>query len=541
MARDLFRKRDRHAAARDDGRVCNHECVRAGLKPAATEGKENGMTNALLLLTLCTSLVVGQVDVPAAGLEHAKTFASIGDWENGIKFLEPHILQNPEDAEARLLLAECYYNWQDRRSTGDSSVDMNRKRGEAQIRILGRLGDAGFKMLLKGLHSETRYVSTSCAEVLGEKQDRRALDDLIRVLKEEPDRTENAMDALVRIERGRKDVDDRVVSLLTTVLEDSKSSSALRRTAAFGIATLDVPVPLALLKKELGRVIDEGTEPTRHPRIPRPPHTRYDTEEAVYLVDAIVRRSAGKVDESVAGMLEGMSSLGFFFHAERRVGDLSSETLVYLCRAALGMIGTDQARVAPGSRGGSQPAGFLLGLAGSFPDVFLDGETKKLLHDHCDSPNRDVRIFAIEIVEKIRDEDALPILLPKLRPSLLPEGQSGWFLSFYQGKVTHATGRFAFAWLNDEPFEIVDAVKKIGSPRTTAFLLEKLRSEDMAWVVAAAMLLADIGEGSAVGPLKERYSAIAATEDQANKEARKAISGAYEVLSGRPITEPEQE
>ena len=494
--------------------------------------------NALLLLTLCTSLVVGQVAPPGAGLEHAKTFARIGDWENGIKFLEPHILYNPEDAEARLLLAECYYNWQDRRSTGNSSVDMNQKRGKAQIRILGKLGDDGFKMLLKGLHSETRYVFYSCAEVLGEKRDRRALDDLIQVLKEEPDRTENAMDALVWIERGRKDVDDRVVNLLTTVLEDSKSSSALRRTAAFGIATLDVPVSLPLLKKELGRVVEERTESTPTPRRPplRPPYGRYDAEEAIYLVDAIVRRSAGQVDESVAGMLENMSSLGFFSYAERNAGQLSPETLAFLCGTGLNMIATTGQ-----PRGGSQPAGFLRDLAGSFPDVFLDGETKKLLHDLCDSPNRDVRMFAIEIIEKIRDEDALPILLPKLRPSRLPQGQSGTFPRFYEGTVGLATGRFEYGWLNDDPVAIWRAVKKIDSPRTTTFLLEKLRSGDIEWVVTAATLLADFGEGNAVEPLKERYSAIAATEDETNKEARKIISDAYQLLSGRPITEPEQE
>ncbi len=84
-------------------------------------------------------------------------------------------------------------------------------------------------------------------------------------------------------------------------------------------------------------------------------------------------------------------------------------------------------------------------------------------------------------------------------------------------------------------------MKAIGSPPTSEFLLEKLESDDLAWVYTASRLLEDIGEGRAIEPLKNRYAEIAEAADTRDELAMGvlgAIEKAYLTLSGRSITDP---
>ena len=513
------------------------------------------MTNILVLLTLCTSLVLGQVDelvsdtdMATALVERAKTFARIGDWENGIKYLESYILMRPEDAEARLLLAECYFNWPDKQTVGEQVVDKNQERGRTQIEILARLGDAGFEMLLKALGSSTSRVYSTCFSVLGAKRDRRAIDRLITVAREEPKKASSVIHTLVDIERDRDRVDDRVVKLLISILEKPESAVRTRTAAAQAVASLRVREAAATLNKELNRVI--AALPTSRER-----DDRDLLREGVNLVDAVARTVPADLNKHVTPVLNKMEwkqRVDFFEAARDQMRHLGIETLAFLTKTALATVRADPAitslsypqRAPRVSRLGRNPVEtFLLEMSSDYPTVMLQGDIKELLHELCEHPQREVRLAVIGIVGKIRDEDALPILLPRVRASWMPRGSPDhMFGAFFRSSRGPTVGRRAgsrFGWGSMEPGKTWDAIKQIGSPRTSEFLLENLESDDMAWVYTAALLLMDIGEGRAIEPLKKMYSENSGTEDEKVKQVLDAIERAYTELSGRSLTEPD--
>ena len=516
------------------------------------------MANFLVLLTLCTSLVLGQVDelfpdtdmdMGAAVLARAKTFARIGDWENGIRFLEPYILARPEDAEARLLLAECYFNWPDKQTVGTSVVDKNQERGKTQIGILAKLGDKGFEMLLRGLYSDTSWVFRACRDVLAEKKDRRAIDPLIKLATEEPKKASSVINTLVSIERDREQVDHRVAELSISILGDPESAIGTRTAAAQAVASLRVQEAAPLVEKALKRVI--ATVPTATDE-----DTEYLLREAVYLVDAVASTVPEDLDSQVTPALNMMVSrqrVELFEHARHVLRELDVETLEFLTKTALTMVKADpsiawsadrsrlrtrqavSARVWS-ARWGSPLDRFLFEVSTRHPAVMLEPSIKELLHELCDGPGAEVRFGILEIIGNIRDEDALPIVLPKLRASWFEEGVHHCVLP---GNDYTAASRM-FGWASDESALAWGAVKAIGSPKTTEFLLDKLESDDMAWVYTAATLLMDIGEGRAIEPLKERFSELSGAEvDGQVKQVLMAIANAYLRLSGRPITEPD--
>jgi len=509
------------------------------------------MTNLLVLLTLCTGLVLGQVNTAEEGVENAferlrasvgqadtepkwgaalvqraKTFARIGDWENGIEYLESYILMYPEDAEARLLLAECYFNW---------SGEDNRKRAEAQIHILEKLGETGFEMLLKGLHSDTHNVFYFCSEVFRKSKDRRAIDDLIRVVEEKPDEyaAELAVIALADIEKDRDEVDGRVARLLIAMLENAETRTDLKLAAARGLVSVPVREAVPTIKKELERAV-KALSTLQHPD--QRQEREHILEEAVYLVDAVVRTSPKGFDKHVRGALDDMTSedmrdfLGQTYSERKR---LSIETLGFLSSTVLDIVKTRP------RTGMESLVRFVDNLAEEgFRGALLRPDVKEQLHELCEHPQRDVRLAVIGIVGKIRDEDALPILLPRLRASWLPPGTVRALPPHGSLRSPRVPVRVpTFGWGSDEPAYTWEAVKRVGSPRTADFLLEKLESEDIAWVYTAAALLMDIGEGRAIEPLKKRYSELAGGEGNQVRTVLKAIEGAYLELSGRPIPE----
>jgi hypothetical protein len=513
------------------------------------------MTNVLVLLTLCTSLVLGQVDElvsdtdPATWvMERGKTLARIGDWENGLTYLESYIRQHPEDAEARLLLAECYFNWPDKQTVGESVVDMNRERGKAQVNILANLGDSGFQMLLKGLHSETYGVYSECFSVLVAKRDRRAIDDLITVAGEEPKKASSVINTLVNIERDRERVDDRVVKLLVSILEKPEDAVGIRAAAAQAVASLRVREAAPVVKKEMKRVI--ATLPTATDQ-----DAEYLLREAVYLVDAVACTVPEDLDRQVTPVLNMMKRrqlVDLFEEAPNALRELNVETLRFLTKTALTMVKADPSLAWPAEPSRPRPPGvvstrawsqrrgspldrFLVEMSAGYPAVMLEPSIKELLHELCDAPRAEVRAGIFGIIGNIRDEDALPIVFPKLRAS--------WFEERVHHYVSPAGGQIMggrrFGWVSEESVVAWRAVREIGSPRTTEFLLEKLESEDMAWVYTAVVLLMDIGEGRAIEPLKQRHSDLSGTEDEQAKEVLEAIERAYRELSGRSITDPD--
>jgi len=499
------------------------------------------MTHLLMLLTVCTSLVVGQVpelpsepDVTAALMERGKTFARIGDWENGLKYLEPYILAHPEDAEARLLLAECYFNWPDKRVVGDSTVDLNRERGEVQIGILANLGDAGFEMLLKGLHSRTENLWEACSYVLREKRDRRAVEKLVKVIEQRARErlAAEALSLLVTIESDREQVDTRVAHAITSVLQRKEARPSLRTDAARAAATLRVKQAVPILKKELERIA------AALPTADRGDRSR-GIGEMVCFIDAIARINPQDLEAHARPIVEGMAAaeVDDLFREILRVRPSHQETLAFFSKTALRRVEADVGAY----RG--QARSFLMDTARDVPGVLLRNDVKQHLHNLCDAPQREVRLGVIEILGNIRDEDALPILLPRLRAVALPVGQGSviGFRGRRFGRPQRIRTEQWFAWGSDEAAETWKAVQAIGSPRTSEFLLEKLESDDLAWVYTAARLLEVIGEGRAIEPLKKRYSEIserADTEDVLAEQVLESIEQAYLSLSGRPITEP---
>jgi HEAT repeat protein len=500
------------------------------------------MTHLLILLTVCTSLVTGQVaeppsepEYPASLKEHGRTFARIGDWENGLKYLEPYILAHPEDAEARLLLAECYFNWPDKRVVGDSTVDLNQERGEVQIGVLAKLGDPGFEMLLKGLHSETAWVLHLCCAALSEKKDRRAIDDLIKVVQgSDTVPALEALDALVAIESDREQIDGRVVQALTSVLQRPNAHSDLRTDAARAAATLRIKDAVPVLKKELERIAAALPTAEREDR-------NQAIKEMVYFIDAIARINPQDLEAYGGPVVEKMRSAETYDLFERvRLGgqELAQETLAFFWKTALRMVEVD-----PGLFRGAIYK-FVDHASTLSPALLLRDDIKDHLHKLCDAPQRDLRLKVIEILGNIRDEDALPILLPRLRAVALPQHEG---LRVAQASLArHPTVRRPqerqwFAWGSDEAHITWEAVKAIASARTSEFLLEKLESDDLAWVYTAVRLLEDIGEGRAIEPLKKRYAKIAEgadPEDELAMQVLESIEQAYLSLSGRPITDP---
>jgi tetratricopeptide (TPR) repeat protein len=486
--------------------------------------------NALVLLALCTSLITAPMDA-SAGLENAKTFARIGDWENGIKYLEAYIIQNPTDAEARLLLAECYYNWPDKQTVGEEVVDKNRARGYAQIGILAKLGDDGLKMLLRGLRSESGAVFAMCCDVLKEDNERRAIGDLVEIARENAARRERAIATLVEMEKDREELDKRVPELLLSLLERPDTELPLRVSYAQGLASLHPPGQLSAMTKALEQVLKSL------PKIQRRDDENYLIEEALYLVDAILRASPGKKEESVSKVLNQMArrTLGKFFdRAEERHWQLGIETLSFLSVSALSIAEKD-----PGLFG-EGPNRFLHDVASGYPNMLLDPKISKRLHDLCDSPQTYVRRIAERIIGRIGDESALPILHPKLQAAWFPSGATPREVRVLPGgdRAYHVN---MFAWANPDTETIWETVRTIDSPRTSEFLLEKLESDDMAWVYTATKLLWNMGEARALEPLKKRYSEISGPDAGDRERAVvNAIAAAYRALSGQPLDEREE-
>jgi|GEM_PF-4650448 len=497
------------------------------------------MTHLLMLLTVCTSLVVGQVvelpselDMAAGLMERGKTFARIGDWENALEYLEPYILVHPEDAEARLLLAECYFNWPDKRVVGDSTVDLNQERGEVQIRILANLGDEGFEMLLKGLHSDTWDMFYACCQVLSEKKDRRAIDHLIKVVQgTDTGRALEALDALVAIESGREQIDRRVVQALTSVLQRPDARWDLRTDAARAAAALRIKEAVPILKRELERIA------AALPTAEREDRSR-GIEQIAYFIDAVAGITPQDLEACAGPIVERMAAADAddLFKELPRVRPAHQETLAFFAKTALQIIEAD-----PGAYRG-QARSFLRDTARDVPGVLLRNDLREHLHKLCDAPQRGVRLQVVEILGNIRDEDALPILLPRLQAAALPFKQGvpipprGHAIFARRGR----SGDQWFAWGSDEAYKAWEAVQAIGSPRTSDFLLEKLESDDPAWVYTATSLLHDLGEGRAIEPLKRRYAEMSGrvgTEDVLTIQVLERIVEAYLSLSGRPITE----
>jgi hypothetical protein len=497
--------------------------------------------NALVLLTLCTSLITGQVDA-SAGLEHAKTFARIGDWENGIKFLEPYILNNPTDAEARLLLAECYLHWPDNQTVGEEVVDKNQARGAAQIGILAKLGDDGLKMLLVGLRSDTYDVYRRCFMYVGWTKDRRATDALIDIAKDgrRVGKARKAVNALVDIERDREHVDERVVGLLTSILREPEGDFGILREAAAGSATLQIREAAPLLTKALDRVAEA---------LPAAPDIdRRTSDEAAIalthsLIDAIAVLSHADLEKHVTGVLGTMNRqqmAALFKRARDRPAHHT--TRVFLAKIGLNRVKADpDVWLTVGSIGR-----FATGMASRSPEVLLETEVKELLHELCESPRPEVRRDIYELIGMLRDEDALPILLAKLweatlmrslpTPSRVPSRPT-----IMARRARRPGVPVPPSFLRDDPesHEIWLAVNAIASPSTESFLLEKLTSDDMASVFAAARLLKELGARAAIQPLKKKYSELAGPDPGEYEQAVvAAIADAHKALSGQPIAEP---
>jgi len=465
------------------------------------------MRKALILavVALCAGVALGQVE-SASDLERGKIFAGIGDWENGLKLLEPYILQNPKDAEARLLLAECYFNFPDMEpvSEGGRQVDRNKARGEAQIRILGNLGEEGFQMLLRGLYSDTRDVHRRCMAQVERKKDRRAIDDLIRVVEEKPERGHSAVYTLVAIEEGGQKVEERVAKLLNGLLEGPETGGGLRRSAARGVAVLRIREAIPAVKKELERIRAELPTMARDSR-------RLDDTwwELIYLVEAMVILSPQDSEaeiEKVFSAMDRPQASEFFRFSENRVDELSSDSIRLLSTAALEMM-----KSAP-DVGRWNTRKLLRRVARVYPQILREPNMRKQLHDACDSHLREVREVAIEILGEVADEDSLDFLLGKLQA-----GEDG-------------------AWGNPESERIWWAISEIASPKTNDFLLEKLESQDLAWVTTAARLLAEMRDLRAVELLEKRYSELPSGETSILRGVRSSIESSYRKLTGRPIS-----
>jgi hypothetical protein len=441
------------------------------------------MKRALVLVVVVVLLCAGQVFAEPDTSElilNAKTFAEIGDWENGLKLLEQYILQHPKDAEARLLLAESYFNWPDKQTQGERVVDLNKERGRAQMRILGKLGEEGFAMLLKGLSSETPDVLYECRDVLEEKRDRRAIDALIRLARERPERTDLSIYVLSMIEEGREKVDKRVVDFLIARLEDQGSEVELKYAAARALALLSVREAVPAAKKELHRIAG-GEVGTRD-------EEQDLAREAIFIVDLMARTSPSGFAEEVDKVLNRFGVGVFFDVAREQARELSKGGLVHLAGAALDLIKADPGIAWTARKPRSNVDRFLMQVADVFPGVLLEEGNKKRLHALLGSPlPKEVREGLASIAAEIGDKEALPVLFAKLNPySADPK-------------------RVYVQWEKDGSREVWQAAEAISGEKALAFLLEKLKSDDMAWVAMAASLLKDRGDRKAAETLKERY------------------------------------
>ncbi len=504
--------------------------------------------NALVLLTLCTSLITAPMDA-SAGLENAKTFARIGDWENGIKYLEAYIIQNPTDAEARLLLAECYFNWPDMQTVGERARDKNEDRGEAQIAILANLGDEGFQMLLRGLRSNTREIYGACFSRLGEMKDQRAVNELLKIVEEDTEKKWSAIGTLVAIECDRERPDKRLVDLLMSMVDGPDSELGELAAAARNLAELRVQEALPKMEKGLNRALEAwATLPEKQL-----------ADEFLIVLDAIAALSPDDLDRVGGEALDGMSRTqidALFERARNRLGSFDAETQAFLVRTALTMLETSPglAQSLVTARRRSETADFLRRLGavssgtrrdprqlGRQPlEVMGRADIKKQLHDLCGSPDTYVRQVALAIIGTNSDEDALPILLPKLRATLLETGYNVPTGREFTARVAPGEQLSRkFLWENADSAAVWKAVKTIASRRTTEFLLDKLRSDDLGWVFTAAVLLEDMGEGRAIERLKRRHSELSDTDAEGIGEVLMVISRAYERLSGQPLAEPE--
>jgi len=458
------------------------------------------MKRALMLtvVLLCAGQVFAESDTSEL-IQNAKTFAEIGDWENGLKLLEQYILRHPKDAEARLLLAECYYNWPDKQTQGEKVVDLNQDRGKAQIQVLSKLGDEGFEMLLKGLDSKTRDVHKECMYVLERKKDRRAIDALIRLAKEDRDRAEKAVYTMFKIESGRGSTDQRVSDFLISVLADTEPeySLAVRRRAVHAIGALEVRDALPTIKGELQRVLREVPRSAD-----RMPTRRLAAEEIVYIMDIIGRSSTAELEKELANVLRGIGASDFFAAAAKGAYAVSRRTLAHFSRAALEIVKADPG-VAWNRQAPHDVEHFLEYMASYYPGVLLERGNKKRLHELLASPlPKDVRVGLAEIAAEIRDEGALPALFGKLNP--------------YSADHQRVYGQ----WEGDGSREVWQAAEAISGEKALSFLVEKLRSDDMAWVAMAANLLKDRGDRKAAEALKERYLELKPLADRKGEAAR---------------------
>jgi hypothetical protein len=338
-----------------------------------------------------------------------------------------------------------------------------------------------------------------------------------------------------------------VAKLLISILENAESAVGTRTAAAQAVASLRVQEAAPVVKKALKRVI--AIVPTATDR-----DTEYLLWETVYLVDAVACTGPEDLDKHVTPVLNMMKPrqlVDLFEGARHRLLELNVETLEFLTKTALTMVKADPSIAWPSppspprppqvastrawsQRRGSPLDGFLVEMSERHPAVMLEPRIKELLHELCDAPRAEVRAGIFEIIGNIRDQDALPIVFPKLRASWSEDRSLHYMLSPAGGRVM--AGRM-FGWATEESVAAWRAVKAIGSPQTTEFLLEKLRSDDIAWVYTAAALLMDIGEGRAIEPLKQRHSELAGTEDEQAKEVLEAIEHAYQELSGRTLTD----
>ena len=514
----------------------------------------------LLVLLLCACLITGSANAASLGLQNAKTFARIGDWENGIKFLEHYILENPEDAEARLLLAECYYNWPDKQTVGEEVVNKNQERGRAQIRILGNLGEEGFQMLLKGIRSETGSVYSECFRMFRNKKDRRAIPELIRCAEDDTSQQWSAIDTLVSIESDREEPDERVVELLMSMLDEqddqyrySSLAGAAKRLATLRVrqAVPKVKLAMADIAADLNQ-ISSGDE--------RVLMIEIFTSLANSLSQLTPKDIQTVLHEALAKM--GRNATVEFFVAgydEVRRSRLDTEMLGAMSIVFLGMVQQDSGLWDMRTERFGQTAAsrFLYEVIRRFPEVLLEPEPKEILHELAESPHVTVRQGIVGILGAIRDEDALPILLPRLRASRVNEGIDWWSVlkiksprrpigtrrlvrsaaSGPRGSTFISVETPIFLWTTEETVQLWKSVKVIGSPKTSEYLLEQLESEDMGWVVTASYLLADSGEGSAIEVLKKRYSDLSGKEDDVTKDVLEAIAAAYQSLSGQPVAE----
>jgi len=448
-------------------------------------------------LAVCAGYAFAQTDDPAL-IENAKTFAEIGDWENGLKLLEQYILRHPKDAEARLLLAECYYNWPDKQTQGERVVDLNQERGRAQIRVLGKLGDDGLDMLVRGLRSNTHSVYLHCLYELERNKDRRAIGSLIELGKEKPDRAGKAIYALASIEEGRETMDKQVVDFLVSLLANGKTDFYVRAEAVRALAILNARESLPVVSRELQRVTAE---------IPSLPSGEAGeaAREGLYALDLMSRASAPDFHEALKGLIAKVGKFAFFATAYQASSDLATSTRVLLTAKALDMIKADPG-VAWNRRGPRDVERFLEEMASDYPGVLLEDDNRKRLHELLDSPLPvDVRVGLARLAGEIRDEDALPFLFAKLSPRLdVKSGRSSW-----------ADDGSSFVW---------KAAQKISGEKALAFLVEKLKSDDMAWVAMAATLLRDRGDRKAAEALKQRYHELKAQPD-AEAKAKPQDSG----------------